>query len=195
MKPVREHATHNQQTYFVSSQTWGRRVLFRNERWAKLFIETLYHYRTSAYLLHEFVLMPEHFHVVITPSSSLEKAVQFLKGGFSYRAKKELQSNLEVWQEGFSDHRIRDWDDYQKHAQYIYNNPVKRRLVFSPQEYPYSSIHSGFEKDPVPQRLKPLDLKGLNGTPKGVPLQNTVSQKIESTSGGGFSGCVAKGGR
>ena len=32
MKPSREHATHNSQTYFVTFNTWGRRALFRNER-------------------------------------------------------------------------------------------------------------------------------------------------------------------
>ena len=30
-------------------------------------IDTLYHYRGNAYLLHEFVIMPDHFHVILTP--------------------------------------------------------------------------------------------------------------------------------
>jgi hypothetical protein len=34
--------------------------------------------------------MPEHFHILITPSVTLERAVQ--KGGFSFRVKKELRS-------------------------------------------------------------------------------------------------------
>src|SRR5579871_4245754 len=41
MRPNREHATRNEQTYFVTSDTWGRRPLFRNERWARLFLDTL----------------------------------------------------------------------------------------------------------------------------------------------------------
>src|SRR5207237_2908496 len=121
MKPKREHATNNAQIYMITSSTWERRALFRNERWAKLVIDTLYHYRGSAYLLHEFVIMPDHIHVLLTPLTSLEKAVQFIKGGFSYRAKKELASNLEIWQKGFSDHRIRDASDYRVHA--IYSRP------------------------------------------------------------------------
>jgi hypothetical protein len=40
----------------VTTETWSRRALFRNERWARLLIDTLYHYRGSAYLLHEFVI-------------------------------------------------------------------------------------------------------------------------------------------
>jgi putative transposase len=37
----------------------------------------------SIYQLHEFVVMPNHFHLLLTPggSASLEKAVQFIKGG------------------------------------------------------------------------------------------------------------------
>jgi REP-associated tyrosine transposase len=84
----------------VTTSTWGRRALFHAEPWSRLIIDTLYHYRGSAYLLHEFVIMPDHIHVLLTPLTSLEKAVQFIKGGFSYRAKKELGSNLEVWQKG-----------------------------------------------------------------------------------------------
>jgi hypothetical protein len=38
----------------------------------------------------------------------LEKAVQFIKGGFSFRAKKELGFAWSVWQESFTNHRIRD---------------------------------------------------------------------------------------
>ena len=112
MKPAREHVTDNQQTYFVTATTWQRRALFNNARWADLFLETLQSYRGRGYLLHEYVLMPEHFHILITPVVTLERAVQFIKGGFSFRVKKELQSGMEVWQRGFSDHRIRDLQDF-----------------------------------------------------------------------------------
>src|SRR5437764_13626170 len=158
MRPQREHATNNAQTYMVTSSTWERRALFRNERWAKLLIDALYHYRGSAYLLHEFVIMPDHIHVLLTPLTSLEKAVQFIKGGFSYRAKKELGSNMEVWQKGFSDHRIRDANDYALHVSYVRQNPVKEGFCEKPEEFPYSSAHSGFELDPAPQGLKPEGL-------------------------------------
>jgi len=73
--------------------------------------------------------MPEHFHILITPSVTLERAVQFIKGGFSFRAKKELQSPMEIWQVGFSDHRVRDAEDYHIHVDYIHRNPVGRKLV------------------------------------------------------------------
>lgn len=166
----------------VSSTTWGRRGIFRAERWAKLLVNTLYHYRGSAYLLHEFVVMPDHFHAIVTPLTSLEKSVQFIKGGFSYRAKKELGSNMEVWQKGFSDHRIRDAADYAVHVGYVHQNPVKERLCANPEEYPYSSAHPGFALDPIPQRLK-TQVEGLRiGGPEGPPIQSKDPQGLKPVS-------------
>jgi putative transposase len=159
----------------ITSSTWGRRNLFSREAWANLIIDTLFHYRGSAYLLHEFVVTPDHVHILLTPLTSLEKAVQFVKGGFSYRAKKELGSNMEVWQKGFSDHRIRDASDYRIHQIYIQQNPVRGGLCERPEQYPYSSASGGFKLDPAPQGLKPgsFEMRSV-GAPEGAPFQNTV---------------------
>jgi putative transposase len=161
----------------VTSATWQRRPLFLNERWARLLIDTLYHYRGSAYLLHEFVIMPDHFHILLTPKTSLEKAVQFIKGGFSYRAKKELNSSMEVWQKGFSDHRARDAADYVLHVDYIRQNPVRKHLSERVEEYPYSSSVAGIELDPVPQGLKPILVDQTYGAPERAPFQNKPAQR------------------
>jgi len=176
VRPRREHVTNYGQTYMVTTETWGRRAIFRAETWARLLIETLYHYRGSAYLLHAFVVMPDHIHVLLTPKTSLEKAVQFIKGGFSYRAKKELGSSMEVWQKGFSDHRIRDAEDYARHVLYIQSNPVSKHLCEVAEEYPYSSAHRSFELDEVPQGLKPHSLGIGVGAPESAPLQNKPDQ-------------------
>ena len=173
MKPAREHATNNSQTYFVTSKTWEGRALFRAEPWARVFFKILLSHRREAYLLHEFVLMPDHFHLLITPSMALERTVQLIKGGFSFRVKKELGSNVEIWQRGFSDHRIRDFEDYDKHVHYIHLNPVKKHLCERPEEYRYSSAYPGWRLDPIPQGLKPsAHGKTIIGTTKVVPFQN-----------------------
>jgi len=185
LRPTREHATNAGHAYMITSQTWGRRDLFSKERWAQLLIDTIYHYRGTAYLLHAFVVMPDHIHVLLTPKTSLEKAVQFIKGGFSYRAKKELGSNMEVWQKGFSDHRIRDLADYEGHVVYIHENPVRKRLCKRASEFPYSSAHAGFELDPVPQGLKPHSAEEP-GTARleAAPLQSLapVAARLEAAS-------------
>ena len=154
MKPTR---VHNFGTYFVTATTWERRPLFRNERMAKVFLDTLYDYRHQGkYLLHEFVLMPDHFHLLITAEGiTLERSMQLIKGGSSHRIGKELASRLEIWQKGFTDHRIRDAGDYLTHRDYILTNPVEAGLCATPELYLYCSA-AGFEFDEVPQRLKPL---------------------------------------
>ncbi len=112
-KPMRpmDAAPSCARTFFVTSSTWSKRPLFVSERMARLFLDTLYHYRREIrYLLHEFTLMPEHLHLLLTigPGVSIEQAVQRIKGGYSYRVKKELGLPSEIWERGFADHRIRD---------------------------------------------------------------------------------------
>ena len=97
---------------------------------AKLFVEVLSHYRLQQkYLLHAFVLMPDHFHLLITPTLTLERAMQLVKGGFSYRARKELGINHEIWQPSYYDRRVRSVPEHSAFRDYIHLNPVKRRLT------------------------------------------------------------------
>ena len=155
MKPTRAMSPPG--TYFITTTTWGRRALFRSERWAGLFLDVLYHYRAgSKFLLHAFVVMPDHIHLLVTPANSvtLERAVQLIKGGYSYRVGRELQSRAEVWERGFIDHRVRDAQDYLRHRAYIHDNPVHAGLAEHGDEFPYSSAHSGFELDAWPPAAK-----------------------------------------
>jgi putative transposase len=57
--------------------------------------------------------MRNHVHLILTPAPlvSLEKAMQYIKGGFSYRAAKEKNANYEIWQKGYNERRIRDAAD------------------------------------------------------------------------------------
>src|SRR5258706_4084736 len=102
-------------TYFVSANTWERKRLLQSDRSARLFLEVLYHYRAEKkYLLHEFVVMPDHFHVLLTPTGvTLERCLQLIKGGYSFRAHREFDWRQEIWQSSFHDRRVRDAAEYQ----------------------------------------------------------------------------------
>jgi len=104
--------------------------------------------------------MPDHFHVLITigPEISIERAVQFIKGGFAFRAGRELTFRSPVWQRGFSEVRIYDREAFEQVQSYITKNPVKRRLVQKAEDFPYSSAYPGFDLDEPPQGLKPLSI-------------------------------------
>jgi putative transposase len=71
-------------------------------------------------MLHEFVVMPDHFHLLITPIETLERALQLIKSGISFRAKKELGFVGEVWQKSFYDRRVRDVAEYRAFLDYIH---------------------------------------------------------------------------
>jgi REP-associated tyrosine transposase len=143
-------------TYFITSRTWESRALFVQGAVCEIFTECLLDYRDrGVYLLHAFVLMPEHFHILLTPNASLERAVMYIKGGSARRIRQGLGFKFPVWQRGFSDHRIRDAEDYDIRLRYLEKNPVKRQLTTSTAEYLWSSASRRFELDDPPQGLKP----------------------------------------
>jgi hypothetical protein len=74
-------------------------------------------------------------------------AIQFIKGGFSFR----LKSSFEVWERGHFDKRVPDRQAYEACVTYIHRNPVAARLAESEREYPFSSSAKVEEFDPMPQ--------------------------------------------
>lgn len=87
--------------------------------------------------------------------------MQFIKGGFSFC----LKSRPPVWQASFTNHRIRDFADYEHHREYIRMNPVRAWLAARPEAYPYSSAAGVIRLDPVPQGLKPCSFEEVLSRP------------------------------
>jgi putative transposase len=153
-----KNITAGARTFLVTSSTTDKRNLLQSERSAGLFITVLYDFRAQGVFgLHEFVVMPDHFHILVTvdPGTSIERAVQFVKGGFAYRAGKQFGMRAPIWQKGFSDRRIWGSYDFERVRNYIHNNPVKRLLTHDAAQFPYSSAHRGFKLDPPPLQLNP----------------------------------------
>jgi putative transposase len=148
--------------YFITASTFEKRNILQSDRMAGLFLGVLLQYRERGkYLLHEFAVMPDHFHVLITPRESLERAMQLIKGGFSFRAKRELGFVHEIWQPSFYDRRVRDAKEYFAFREYIRQNAVKRGLAVRAEDYLYSSAWPGLVLDEAPQRLKLRQLAGV----------------------------------
>jgi putative transposase len=156
LKPARLPSVRASQTYFVTTSTHQKRFLLQGQAFAELLLETIFFYRSQGrFRLHAFVIMPNHFHLVITPGeeSTLERSLQVVKGGFSYRVRTELGRHMEIWQRGFTDRRIRDSAECAAIVRYIHENPVKANLVQKAVEFPYSSINPKFQLDPLPPNL------------------------------------------
>ncbi len=134
----------------MTSETWQRRQLFRQVSPAEIVVQQILKCRDRGYYqLHEFVVMPDHFHALLTPGgdTTLEKALQMIKGGSAIRIRKELQFKFPVWQTGFHDRWLRDADEYSTRRNYILGNPVKARLAVTPSEYPWSSANRKYRMD------------------------------------------------
>jgi REP element-mobilizing transposase RayT len=114
-----------ERTFFITAVCYGRKPLFRSQALAELFLDTMFAYRAKGkFLLHEFVIMPDHTHFILTSDTTIpmERAVQLIKGGFSYRCNKEANFPGEIWQPRPNDHRIRDDADYESSRVHPYES-------------------------------------------------------------------------
>jgi putative transposase len=109
----------------------------------------------GAYLLHEFVVMPNHLHLLLTPAAdtSLEKAMQLIKGGSSHEIHHHRGHRMQIWQPGFHESTVRDADDFHARRRYIHSNPVAARLVHERAEWLYGSASGRYALDLAPEPL------------------------------------------
>jgi putative transposase len=168
-----KHRTAPGSSYFVTTKCWQGRTVFQVPENAEILIEALFHYRDSkAYALHEFVVMPDHLHLMLTPgaTTSLEKAIQLIKGGSSYQIRKAHNQKMEIWQVGFHDWTIRDANDWQSKVEYIHTNPIRAKLAQEPEDWPYSSANVKFTLDPAPDKFLKLS-SGAKAQTTSLPTQ------------------------
>ncbi len=135
--------------------------MLQSERNALLFVDVLRSYAAKReFLVHDFVVMPNYVHLLITVhgETTIERALQLIKGGFSYRLKKEFGYEGEVWQRGFSEIRVHDTRSHEQHRDYIAQNPVKAGLVNSAEAYAF--CHASLSRIKV-QGLRPVKANSL----------------------------------
>ncbi len=139
-------------SYYLTIVTHGRNpILIEN---IELLRESFrvsrkkYDYRIDA-----IVILPEHFHMIITPKKSMDypKIVRAIKYYFSKHCNEKYYAYMEqsksrnlrgskpIWQKRFYEHTIRDEKDYYEKLNYIYNNPIKHEYVENIEDWKYSS--------------------------------------------------------
>jgi REP element-mobilizing transposase RayT len=92
--------------------------------------------------LHAVVIMPDHVHLLFTPLRSengwphpLQKILKMIKGTSARDINKLLGSGGPVWEEESFDHVLRSQESLREKIEYIRMNPVRARLVQTPDEY------------------------------------------------------------
>jgi len=162
-------------TFFVTTKASMGRRLLQSERNTGLLIDVLRSLVAEhKFKLHDFVVMPDHLHVILTVEEGMtvEKAMQLIKGRFSRRLGLELGYLGEVWQRGFSEVQILNWESFLKYREYIALNPVRAGLVDSPEKYPLCFEFLAQQKLDVKNQTgakAPESLSGSIGTTEVVP--------------------------
>jgi len=158
-KPARNASSEailsSSRVFFATTKTSMARRILQSDRNALLLIAVLRsNVAAGKFQLHDFVIMPDHLHLLMTVPSdmTIEKAMQLVKGGFCYRLRKEYGFQGEVWQRGFSEVRVNDRESWLHYREYIGDNPVKAGLADAPQQYPYSYTYLAKKRG---QGLKP----------------------------------------
>jgi len=99
-------------------------------------------YRDEArqYRLHDYVVMPNHVHLLITPCVAVSKLLQSLKRHTAREGNRTLGlTGQPFWQDEGYDRVVRDSAEFQRIANYIIMNPVKAGITATPEEFPWSS--------------------------------------------------------
>jgi putative transposase len=130
-------------TYFISCGTDGQRPLLWRGKLSDLIVGLYAEARDRGDIaLHAYVVMPEHYHVVLTlrKEKSISALVRRAHSLFWRRGAKWLPANVgRVWQRRFHDHLVRNEADFEQRVAYTHANPVKRGLVDDPTAYRWSS--------------------------------------------------------
>ena len=157
---------HPGQLQFVTSSTYRRAPVFSSERFCRDFVAVLDELRQEMqFLLVGWVLMPDHFHLLIKPepAESTSLILQRLKDGTARRILAALRQHPEdawcrkmlarfrlppsvhdechfrVWQRRFYPFNVYSEKKRLQKLDYMHGNPVQRRLVSSPDQWPWSS--------------------------------------------------------
>lgn len=112
-------------------------------------IDAWQHFHTERYMLHAFVVMPNHVHVMVhmIPPNSIAEAVESWKRFTATRINRLLGRSGKLWQEDYWDRFVRDENHYQNAVDYIHHNPLKAGLVRNAEDWLWSSAAMGRESD------------------------------------------------
>ena len=98
---------------------------------AQITADTLSRRNHTDYLLHSYVIMPNHVHILVSPleGKSLSSAIAGWKRFSATRIHKASGDTGSLWQKDYFDRLIRDWDHFLNVARYIRRNPLKAKLA------------------------------------------------------------------
>jgi putative transposase len=162
--------------HFITFSCYERRPLLGTVSGRNLFVKVPGEVRDKyGFLLVGYVLMPEHVHLLVSePKKGMpSKVAQVLKQRVSraMRRRKRRGSDAQLslkfaseagglrrfWQMGFYDFNVWSSEKKREKLNYIHANPVQRKLVKHPKEWPWSSWPFYANGDYELVRIDPID--------------------------------------
>jgi len=130
--------------YFLTTNTFKNNLIFINEKFCKILLVTIEYFKLILdYKIYGYCIMPDHFHILIHPYGQYNPSyiMNMIKGNFSRKHNKLVNSKGKTWQKSYYDILVRDEKSLLNFLEYMHYNPVKAGLVESPEEYPFSSFN------------------------------------------------------
>jgi len=99
--------------------------------------------RKAWFDLFAFVVMPDHYHLVLILGHelSLSDVIGKINENSARLIKGTAKKKDDFWQDGFHDHLIRETEDVRKYIDYVHMNPVEAGYVEKPEDWAFSSAH------------------------------------------------------
>ncbi len=97
---------------------------------SKIVEDSLLHFDGERYILDEYVIMPNHVHVLLSPLDKydLAKILHSLKSFTAHEINKKLDLHGSIWMDESYDHIVRSLEQLEFYRKYITENPSKARL-------------------------------------------------------------------
>jgi putative transposase len=86
--------------------------------------------------LYAWCLMPDHVHLLLQDNELIE-LMRLIKGRLLPIGRR-IEPGRKLWQRSFYDHALREDEDVNKVAMYIWENPMRAGIVANPVNYPMS---------------------------------------------------------
>jgi REP element-mobilizing transposase RayT len=94
------------------------------------------------FVLHAYVVMPNHVHVLLDPLAPVRGITAGIKGASARDGNRVLRRvGKPFWQDESFDHWVRSSAQFERIRAYIEHNPVKAGLAASPEEWQWSSAY------------------------------------------------------
>jgi len=145
LKSRRHYLEYDGASYFVTFRIACRNAVdLLDGTIAPIIIRALHHFDGKRYLLYDYTVMPDHVHLIIKPLlcdgrvEPLARIMQGIKGWTAWQINQLLGRRGALWQAGRYDRIIRNRDDYEETARYIWANPVAAGFVKAPELWPWS---------------------------------------------------------